>query len=80
MTLITLMPMAVDKITEMFVEKRLRAHLTQVLSEHASSKIKYSPHVMKSVGEPVFFLVRPHKPAKDVNLTSLASLQALILE
>jgi len=43
-------------------------------------KIKYSPHVTQGVGELVFFLVRPHKAAKDVNLTSLASLQAMILE
>ena len=47
---------------------------------HASSKIKYLPHVNEGVGELVFFLVRPHKPAKDVNLTSLASVQAVILE
>ena len=35
---------------------------------------------MEGVGELVFFLVRPHKAAKDENLTSLASLQAMILE
>ena len=35
---------------------------------------------MQGVGELVFFLVRPHKLAKDVNLTYLASLQAMILE
>ena len=35
---------------------------------------------MQGVGELVFFLVRPHKAAKDVNLTAVASLQAMIPE
>jgi len=43
-------------------------------------KIKYSPHVTQGVGELVFFLVRPRKAAKDVNLISVASLQAIIPE